>query len=282
LENNVMKTKAEIRVGSSCSKRDRSLWTVAALLLCSTHALFGQSLVLQPTALIYNLNVPGSQQGVGNIVAVLPGSGYGVGFINGPTPYSLNSVTLELVGTSLPAAGFGVHFYSFVPALGASGSNIPVNLAGELGNPVVSSQPTLYPGQTTYITFTPTSPIIIAPNSDYMIGATEDANGNNDNGLLFAPNASAYTVAGGVQMFAPDGLPFVAQWYFDQSSDVWSLQPSGYNGELKIELDASPAPEPSALVLILTGCAACVYGSRKRVQDRKMATTGRKSWAITP
>jgi len=241
---------------------------VAALLLCSSHALLGQSIITQSTPLIYNLNVPWSQPGVGNIAAVLSGTGYGVGFSNGPTPYLLNSVTLELVGTSLPTAGFGVHFYSFAPisALPGLGSNVPVNLDGVLGNPVVSSQPTLYPGQTSYITFTPTSPIIIAPNSDYMIGATEDANGNNDNGLLFAPNASAYTVASGVQMFGLSPFPFAAQWSYNQSSDAWSVEPFGYNGELKIELDASPAPEPSVLALILAGCAACVYGSRKRVQ----------------
>ena len=224
------------------AKRARTAWTVAALLLGSTTALLGQS-----TTVIYNLNVPWSQPGIGNIEAVLAGTGFGVGFSNGATNYSVNSVTVELIGTSLPSAGFGLHFYSFVP-----GITTQFQADGALGNPVVSPTPTLWPGQTSFITFTPTTPITMAPNTDYLIGATEDTSGNNGNGLLFAAIGSAYTVAGGVQMFTSN--PGATQWTYDQSSSQWSVS-SGAQGALKVELDVTPVPEPSVCALVALGGA---------------------------
>jgi hypothetical protein len=232
------------------------------------HALFAAGILLvvgagtgfaQPTILINNLNAPGPGNGnIGDIQAVLPGTGYAVGFLNGATPYQLNSVTLEFIGTSLPAAGFGVELY----CAGQPGSVPPPGWPfvpyGQLGNPTIDPQPTHWPGQTAYITFTPTAPIILTPFSLFWIGASEAANGNNNNGLLFA-YSQTYSVAGGVQMYT--SASSWNQWELDPTYNEWVPgSPNGYEG-LKLELTGTVVPEPGAWALLLAGCAA--FAGRK-------------------
>jgi hypothetical protein len=218
----------------------------------------------QPTILISNLNAPGpGGTGIGDIQAVLPGTGYAVGFLNGATPYRLESVTLEFIGTSLPAAGFSVEIYCAGMPGTVPPPGWPLVPYGQLGNPTIDPRPTHWPGQTTYVTFTPTAPITLLPSNLFWIGASEAANGNNDNGLLFA-YAQTYNVAGGVQMYATASS--FNQWELDPIANEWvSGSPSGYEG-LKVELTGTAVPEPGAWALLLAGGAAFASwkGQRRR------------------
>lgn len=212
----------------------------------------------QPTVLISNLDSPGPPGNgvIGDIETVLPGTGYAVGLLNGTTAYQLNSVTLEFIGTSLPAAGFGVQIYSFGPPGSVTPPGWPFAPYAQLGNPTISPQPTPWPGQTVFVTFTPSAPVFLAPSSGYWIGASEAANGNDNNGLLFA-YSQTYGVAGNVQMYA--GSTGNNQWELDPTSNTWIMgSPSGYTG-LIMELTATAVPEPSPFWLLLLGAGAAAY-----------------------
>ena len=199
----------------------------------------------QPTILLNNLNAPGPGQGaIGDIQTVLPGSGFAAGFETGTMPYLVSSVTFEFIGTSLPAAGFGVDIYSGGPSDTFSPppmNNWAFTPFGQLGNPAIDHQPTLWPGQTTYITFTPTTPIILAPSSFYWIGASEAADGNDDNGMLFAYSQN-YDASGGVQAFLNPSA--FNQWTYNQDNNGWSLGSVDGFGGLNLELAATAVPEP--------------------------------------
>ena len=228
-------------------KPNLSLFAAGILLVLGADAGFAQ-----PITLVNNLNAPGPGGGViGDIETVVPGAGFAVGLLTpSTTAYQVDSVTLEFIGNSLPSAGLGVQIYSFGPPGSVSPPGWPFVPAGVLGNPTINPQPTQWPGQTTYVTFTPTSPITLAPSFGYWIGVSEAANGNDNNGLLFALSQT-YTVGGGAQVYSSN--TGWNQWELDPNTGQWiEASPNGYEG-LKFELTATPIPEPAGLSL-LGGC----------------------------
>src|SRR5437016_204332 len=82
----------------------RAFLLALALLLCARAG--------NGAAVLSNLNTPGPQGGgIGDLETLVPGSGFGVGFVTGDTSLILSSATLELYGYS--PAGFHVRIYTF-------------------------------------------------------------------------------------------------------------------------------------------------------------------------
>lgn len=202
------------------------------------------ALVSGPQVMISNLDQLWTQPGMGNFETVLPGDGYGFMFATGATPYTLNQVTLEELG------GPGTVQLAVYSVQG--NPNVAGNLAlvGALGDAVVDPQPTQWPGYTSFIDYTPATSMALAPDTSYLIAATEPANGTDGTALTFNFNFS-YAVSG--------------DWSVDTSSSAWTYltapptnplngwNPDNSPGSIMIEVDATPVPEPcSGLLLSLT------------------------------
>ncbi len=225
----------------------------------------------QTTALLYNLNAPGpGQPGIGDINTILPGKGFGVGFTLGATSYSVSSLTLEFNGNSLPAPGLNIQILSFGQPGSVPAPGVPLVPYGQLANPTLSSQPTLWPGSTTFVNFTPTSQIILQPNTSYVIAAWEDGTGNDDNALLFGYSAS-YTYGGDVQLprggpapqytLGPFVLTLPGQTPYP--NNVWANESSRGGEAPVLELDVTAAPEPQVWALALPAVATASLVRRR-------------------
>jgi hypothetical protein len=197
-------------------------------------------------AMLSNLNTPGPQGGgIGDLETLLPGTGFGVGFVTGGSSLTLSSVALELYGYSPP--GFHVQIYTFGPPGGVSPPGWPLVLYGELGQAAVDPRPTLWPGTTTFLDFTSSATITLTPHSAFVIAATEDAGGTDNNALRFGYSES-YAVAPDWQVYPAQN---VNQWYLDPNFGEWlPSAPSGFLG-MVLEVNAALVPEPSALTFLL-------------------------------
>jgi hypothetical protein len=203
------------------------------------------------TTLIENLFAPGPQPGtIGNFNVVLPGKGFGIDLTTGPTAYSVDSLTLEFQGNTLPGPAFDAQILTAGPY-----QDPPFSPYGQLGNPTFSSQPTQWPGITSFINFTPSSPIVLQPGTTYIIALSEAANGNNGNALRFSGYgpASAYTYGGDVvdSTYADD---------FALNNGVWSE--ASFASPI-LALQATAVPEPKSWTLLGIGAALARLGHRR-------------------
>ena len=204
-----------------------------------------------PVAMISNLNTPGPGGGIGDLETLVPGSGFGLGFVTGASALTLSSVTFEFYGYS--PAGFRVQLYTFGPPGSVPPPAWPLVPYATLDQAQTDARPTLWPGQTAFVDFSSSTTITLTPHSAYVIAATEDATGNNDNALRFG-YSEAYAVAPDWQLYPAGNMN---QWSLDPTLGGWldSAQ-SGYLG-LVLELNAAPVPEPSPLLLWLAGLLGC-------------------------
>jgi hypothetical protein len=200
----------------------------------------------QPVILIDNLFAPGEGGGIINGVSgIQPGTGSAVDFSTDGGTYSLNTLTLEFVLQNTVYAGFDAQIFTVYP----SGSlDIPPSVNpvpyGHFGNPTLSPTPTQSPGSTFFINFTPTSPIILQPNTTYVVGFTEATNGTSANALRFG---AGYTCEN------PDG---VNSDYFSYTYSSPPTSPipagwsdAGYGGGPILSLTATEVPEPGSWAL---------------------------------
>jgi hypothetical protein len=87
---------------------------------------------------------------------------FGSAFHTGAGSFGLNQVTLEQWGyTAQSAASLRVRLLQ--------ASQDGFSPVGEFGNPVPSAVPTQLPGVTTYVSFTPLTPITLSANTEYLI-----------------------------------------------------------------------------------------------------------------
>jgi hypothetical protein len=225
------------------------------LFLAVTLSLVPRSTV-QAAAMIYNLAAPGPSGGIGDIHGIYPGYGNGVSFQTGADPYVINSVTLEHYNYHGPSSFFHVQVFQV-----ESTPSGPVTLCGELGNSAIDPRPTQWPGSTTFVNYTPSSPIILTPNTSYLVAASESADSPTYDSLLFAYSIS-YAAT-------PDWTLYPTAIHH-----MWRLTPlsgwpdSGHwalgGGPLKLEVDASPVPEPSVLAIVSACGAAWAVRKRRR------------------
>jgi len=96
-----------------------------------------------------------------------------------------------------------------------------------------------------------TTPIILAPSSFYWIGASEAADGNDDNGMLFAYSQN-YDASGGVQAFLNPSA--FNQWTYNQDNNGWSWEVWMASAVLKLELAATAVPEPGTFNVSRLAC----------------------------
>ena len=218
------------------------------LFLTSTILLFLKVNQVPATPVISNLDQVWPGGDMGNFETVLPGQGYGFMFGTGANPYTLNSVTFEELG------GLGVQVGIYTASGNPpSESNPNLIFAGSLGNVAVDSRPTQWPTTTKFIDYTSASPIILQPNTYYLITATEPNNGNDDTALTFNFNYS-YDVAADLSV---NQLVPSAWTYFgvQPPSNLLNGWQSDYSpGSLMVEVNASPVPEPASDVVLIVGC----------------------------
>jgi hypothetical protein len=185
---------------------------------------------------------------MGNFETVLPGYGYGFMFGTGADPYALNTVTIEELG------GPGtVQLGIYTVQNPLAGNNPTLIYAGALGNAVVDSRPTQWPTYTSFIDYTPVNSITLAPNTYYLISATEPVNGDDDTALTFNFNYS-YNVA--ADWSVDQDVP--SPWTYLGSRPPPSMsgwEPDNSPGSLMVEVDATPVPEPVSFTLLVFGSA---------------------------
>ena len=184
------------------------------------------------------------ESGIVDYEAITPGQGYGFMFSTGANPYALNSVDLEEVNG--PAGvQVGLNIVEGDPA--GQPTVVPV---GTLGNPTFDPRPTQLPNSTAFIDYSPVTPAILQPNTAYLISVTEPVNGANTTAITFG---------------AFEGLTVSADWSVDEIYSAWidfgPGPPGSLNGwvddaggDMKIEIDATPAPEASVSGFLLLGC----------------------------
>jgi len=200
-------------------------------------------------AMISNLDQIWTQGGMGNFETVIPGHGYGFMFKTDATPYLLNTVTFEMLNGGNPAT-LDIQLYTLEGSFPSTNPNFVS--AGQLGDPTIDSRPTQWPGSTSFVDFTPITPITLAPDTDYLIGVIEPANGDDNNALTFNFNYT-YTFSGDWSSF------IVPYWSYGPplgpppAPQGWKIDSS--NGSLMLEVNATPAPEPGVSMLFLFGCA---------------------------
>ena len=165
--------------------------------------------------MISNLSTPGPPGGGIPVGTLSPRTGFGVGFVTGNTASTLSSVTLEFYGYS--PVGFHVQLYTFGPPGSATPPGWPLVLYGELDQVSADPRPTLWPGQTAFLDFSSSATISLTPHSAYVIAATEDAAGNDNNGLRFGESEN-YNVAADWRLYL---LQNMNQWYLDPNVGGW-------------------------------------------------------------
>ena len=224
-------------------KRELLILTGAALCLGHAEPVFA-------APMISNLNQLWPGPSMGNFEAVLPGHGYGFMFQTGSLPFYFNSAVLEEVG------GPGTVQVSLYTVQGdpLAGRNPSLVLAGALVNHVVDSRPTQWPGYTSFIDYSAANPITLQPNTYYLIAATQPVNGDNNTALTFNFNYS-YDVAGDwtVDQAVPSGWTYFG--VNPPTSPFSGWMPDDSPGSIKIEVNATPVPEPGSYLVLLLGCA---------------------------
>jgi hypothetical protein len=200
--------------------------------------------------MISNLNHLWPGQSMGNFETVLPGYGYGFMFGTGANPYSLDSVVFQELG------GLGTVHVSLYAVQGdpLAGPNPNLIFAGTLGNPVIDPRPTQWPGYTSFIDYSPVNSITLAPDTYYLIAATEPVNGDDNTALTFNFN-DTYDVAG--DWTADQAVPSAWTYYGSQppSSPFHGWMYDYTPGSIKVEVNASPVPEPCSFAVLMLGCA---------------------------
>jgi hypothetical protein len=220
-------------------------FTSLALIWLAIYWQAAQAQNTSPQAMISNLNQLWTGGDMGNFETVTPSSGFGFMFETGATPYTLDTVTFELIVGNL--ATLDVQLYSVQGSLGSPNPNLA--LVGLLGNPVFDSRPTQWPSYTSFIDFSPINSITLAPNTYYLIGVTEPVNGDDSNALTFNFNYS-YTVSDDWSL--PAAYTF---WHYSTSRlHPYGWFPSAAGGSMMLEVDATPVPEPAASILLLLAC----------------------------
>jgi len=198
--------------------------------------------------MLSNLNSAGN-----DIQPVFAGTGFAVGFLTGPSCYTLNSVTLEEYGYGGPSPYFHVQLFT----LGPIGSVPPPGWAfvpvAELNDAGVD------PRGASLIDYTPASPLTLSPNQVYFIGASAGPGGTGNPGLIFA-STQTYSLGPDWQMYiAPESNN---QWELDPNYNLWvSGSPNGYG--LKLEINATAVPEPSLVSMLLVAFVAAARRRRR-------------------
>lgn len=209
--------------------------------------LFAQLSQATGAVMLSNLNPAG-----GDIQGVFAGTGFAVGFVTGPSGYTLDSVTLEEYGYSGPSPYFHVQLFTLGPIGSVPPPGWPLVPLAELNDAGVD------PRGTSLVDYTPVSPLTLAPNQVYFISASATAGSSGYPGLIFAPTQT-YSLGSGWQMYiAPQSNN---QWELDPNYNLWvSASPGGYEG-LKLEINATAVPEPSLVSMLLV---AFVVTARQR------------------
>lgn len=191
---------------------------------------------------ISNLMVPWTGGGIGDIRAVTPNQRYGFSFTTGATAQQLDSVVLEHYDYPGSLQSFGVELYR-VDGFGMFGT-VSTSFLGTLGNSVVDPRPTQWPGYTTFVRYSPPTSLMLTPGTTYMVAAIEPPSGLNETGILFASVGIGYSVSGDWSTSFPNQ-------FFSDSASPWmvSFQP----GDMKIEINATPVPEPTTISLLALG-----------------------------
>ena len=209
--------------------------------------------------MLSNLGATWPNQGIGDIGLVFSGQSFGMSFQTGNTPYGIDSITLEhFEYSALAAQDFDLQIFRIGNKLPGPNPNVwSVSLLGELGNPVIDPRPTQWPGSTTFVTYTPVTTFTLEPNTSYLVAAVRPTDGLGSVNLMFAPGA--YVASDG---WSEKGFPFNSQWANWGSG--WTLRDPAY--KLKLEVNATPVPEPGSSAVILLGLAVI---SRQRRGQRK-------------
>ena len=218
---------------------------------------------LLAATMISNLGTPFDGQGIGDIQAIFSAQHFGMSFQTGITPYQIDSITVEHFEYSASAAS-GLDLQILQIGSRQSGpfpDTWSVSLVGKLGNPVVDPRATQWPGWTTFVSYTPVTSFTLEPNTLYMVAAPWPSNDPGYASLLFAPGNYA------MGDDWPETGRLISQWI--NSGNGWRQRPSNY--DLKLELNATPAPEPCASALMLFGFAAVSRQFRKRGRCGKAA-----------
>jgi hypothetical protein len=219
----------------------KSCSTILASFLLFGLPIQGQSSATSTTQ-ISNLMTPWNDVGIGIIHAVTPDQRFGFSFTTGAGLAQLDSVVLEHIGYPGSLQSFGVELYR-VDGYGMFGS-VSVSFLGTLENSFVDPRPTQWPGQTTFVRYSSAANLSLDPHQSYMIAAVEPANGLNETGLLFAQSGN-YSVFGDWSTTPPNQL-------FGDSSGLW-MAGSMFGGYLKLEIDATPIPEPGSMAILIAG-----------------------------
>jgi hypothetical protein len=96
------------------------------------------------------------------------------------------------------------------------------------------------------VQYNPGGPLTLSPSQVYFIGVTGDAGSPDVPSVIFASSES-YTLGADWQMYVS---PSMNQWMFDPNYNEWvEGAPNGYEG-LKLEIDASPIPEPRVVPIL--------------------------------
>lgn len=218
--------------------------------VCLLLAITIQSRATVSVAQISNLMVPWTGGGIGDIHPVTPNQRFGFSFTTGASATQLDSVVLEHYAYPGTLQSFGVELYR-VDEFSLFGT-VSVTFLGTLGNSAIDPRPTQWPGDTTFVRYASATSLLLESGTSYMIAAIEPPEGSNETGILFAATGNGYSTPGDWTTSPPNQ-------FFSDSTSPWmiSFQP----GELKIEINAVPIPEPT-VTSVLALSASCLLGRR--------------------
>lgn len=193
------------------------------LTLTGAVALLGTTLSLRADITFNNLDQAPNFRGFG--AAIYSGSVV----TTGTNRCQVNSVTLEQLwyDPGNPPQGFQVRIYQagFQP-----GNPSPtMTLVADLGNPAVSPDATTMPGYSTFVTYTPASPITLEASTTYAIIVGEAIDGTGSPIVGFTDSGTFTSTAGWELASDLFGLDLGSQM-------AWS----SFSTHLKFKLDASP------------------------------------------
>jgi hypothetical protein len=181
-------------------------------------------------------------------------NGFAAGFLTGAGSYNLDSVKLPEYGYSGPVSYFHVELYSLGPVGSVPPPGWPLVPVAQLSN--AGTLPS--GGTTTLVEYHPGGPLTLSPGHVYFIGVTGDAGSPGVPSVIFASSES-YTVGADWQMYVSASMN---QWMFDPNHNEWvEGAPNGIEG-LKLEIDASPIPEPTVVSILSVALVIASRGAR--------------------